>query len=110
MKSKFPYSDLYNFLRTPAEDREISYSEFLNFTERVRSKLLELETSGKIKLSEQIRGDLDMAVRHGIKHLGLYHAKRPLIIKNEARVNSENLSLLLFYRNRLDGYDLQKVN
>jgi glycerol-3-phosphate O-acyltransferase len=40
--------------------------------------------------------------------VGLYHSKRPLIRNADGDLVTQDLSLLYFYHNRLEGYGLSQ--
>ena len=50
--------------------------------------------------------EIDDVIRHGIKYVGMYHAKRPLMRTKDGNITSEDLTLLYYYHNRLNGYGL----
>jgi len=107
LKKRFRRHDLYDILRLPKEDRVIPYADFAAAVGRVRDRMFELEADGKIKTARHFHeGTLDDLISHGIANVGLYHNQRTLIRNREGDVTSEDLKLLLFYHNRLEGYQL----
>ena len=46
------------------------------------------------------------ALHHGIRQLGIYHINQPLVINNNT-LYSEDMHLLLYYRNRAFGYGIE---
>lgn len=107
LKKRFRRHDLYDILRLPKEDRMIPYADFAAAVGRVRDQIFELEEQGKIKTARHFHeGTLDDLISHGIANVGLYHNQRTLIRNKEGDVTSEDLKLLLFYHNRLEGYQL----
>lgn len=107
LKKRFKKQDLYNLLRLPPEDRVIEYEHFKEVVERLRQRLLEMEKQGKVKTARHIKEEsADDLIKHGLKNVGLYHDKKALTITKEGNVTSEDMKLLLFYQNRLEGYQL----
>jgi glycerol-3-phosphate O-acyltransferase len=107
LKKRFRRHDLYDILRLPKEDRVIPYADFTAAVERVRDRMFELEAEGRIKTARHFHeGTLDDLISHGIANVGLYHNQRTLMRNREGDVTSEDLKLLLFYHNRLEGYQL----
>lgn len=105
-RKQFPKLDLFSFLRLPTEELEIDEEVFRIEFNKCLDQIKELRTAKKIKIAEHIKtGDQDL-VKFGIDNLGLFHLKRPLMIKNK-KVITQNLSTLYFYHNRLDGYELK---
>lgn len=101
--------DLYSFLRIPDDDRGIALSEMLASTERVLTALREMESKGKVRLAAHLQQDTLGIVKHGLRNLGLYNERRPLYFAEENRIESQSLSLLHFYANRLKNvYGLEK--
>ena len=51
----------------------------------------------------------DVVLKHGIRNLGIYHDKRALRIdKKSNQVTSDDLRLLYFYHNRMEGYGFER--
>lgn len=107
LKKRYKKQDLYNLLRLPADDRVIPYDLFAETVERLRQKLLEMEKMGKVKTPRHIKEEsIDDLIAHGLKNIGLYHDKKALTLDKEGNIVSEDMKLLLFYHNRLEGYQL----
>ena len=53
-------------------------------------------------------GDIQEIVGDALKHFSIYHA-RPAAVRRGDRVFHEDRNLLLFYGNRLRGYDLGRA-
>ncbi len=107
LKKRFRRHDLYDILRLPKEDRIIPYADFATAVERVRDRIFELEAAGKIKTASHFHeGTLDDFIEHGIENVGLYHNQRTIMRNKDGDITSEDLKLLLFYHNRLEGYQL----
>lgn len=101
--------DLYNLLRLPEEDIFLVYVEFKEACEMVLNRIFELEEAGKLQVAPHMRQDIDSIINHGLDNVGMYHAKRPLIKNNNGNIETQDLSVLYFYHNRLIGYDLEKL-
>jgi glycerol-3-phosphate O-acyltransferase len=52
---------------------------------------------------------VERIIELGIRHLGLYNTKRPLKMKEDGSVVTEDFTLLYFYHNRMEGYGLAKL-
>lgn len=101
--------DLYNLLRLPEEDIFIVYVEFKEACQMVLDKIIELEAEGRLQVAPHLRQDIDSIISHGLDNVGMYHAKRPLIKNKNGNIETQDLSVLYFYHNRLKGYDLEKL-
>lgn len=101
--------DLYGVLRLPHEDYVFKANVLKDVIEQIRHELYAMEVAGKIKLSDVIRGDLDVLIKDGLTHLGTFHLKKPLRYNKAKEIVSEDFSLLYYYHNRLDNYHLDEV-
>jgi glycerol-3-phosphate O-acyltransferase len=101
--------DLYSLLRLPAEDIFLVYVEFREACQMVLDRIFELELQGRLQIAPHMRQDIDAIIDHGLENVGMYHAKRPLIKNRNGNIETQELTLLYYYHNRLDGYDLEKL-
>jgi len=101
--------DLFNLLRLPDEDISLAYESFKAECGRVLARIYELEEEGKLHVAPHLKQDMDQVIAHGLENVGMYHAKRPLIRQDSGEIVTEDLNLLYFYHNRLDGYELEKL-
>ncbi|MEO0471635.1 MAG: 1-acyl-sn-glycerol-3-phosphate acyltransferase [Bacteroidota bacterium] len=106
---RYPELDLYGVLRLLEEERILDLGQLRANVERVMERLRQLADQGKVHLADHLVNDVPTIVEHGLANLGLYHAKRPLTMKNEHSLVSDNLNLLYFYHNRLLGYELASL-
>ncbi len=98
--------DLYGLLRLPLEERVIPYDTFVTFIEKARDQLKAWSEEGRIQVADHMHGDIERIIKHGMMNIGVYHPKKPLYINKEGDVTSEDMNLLYYYHNRLEGYDL----
>jgi glycerol-3-phosphate O-acyltransferase len=109
LKKEYPSLDLYALMRVPPEDFSFSTDRMHEILEQLKTRLLELESEGKIKLSAQIKWPNDELLKDGIDKMGSFHAMQPLMIdKDYQLIVSQNFKILYFYHNRLLGYGLEK--
>ncbi len=108
LRRRYYKLDLYNFLRLPEEELVLPYLEFRNNYERLRQKIFELKSEGKVQTAPHLEGDIDKVIRLGLENVGMYHSKRPLVKTKSGDITSKDLNTLFYYHNRLDGYDLEK--
>lgn len=107
MRKKYKGIDIFTLLRTPVEEVLVPYTEVVDCINRLKEKLKEMAEAGEVQLSPELRWNADKIIEHGMKNINLYHTASPLI-KENGNVGSEDLKLLYYYRNRLDGYGLEK--
>jgi len=107
-KKRYRKLDLYNLLRLPEEDQVISYEEFKEVFNTLLMQVHEMHNAGKVNISPYLTGDPDKIISHGLKNVGMYHAKRPLIKNRKGNITTQDLNLLFYYHNRLEGYNLEQ--
>jgi glycerol-3-phosphate O-acyltransferase len=107
LKNKFKSLDLYEFLRLADEELELDYEEFKEQVANIIKILKKMEAQGQLLLAPEFEKSVDKIVAIGLKNLGMYHSKRPLITNGEGNIFVQDLNLLYFYHNRLVGYNLE---
>ena len=101
--------DLYGLMRLPSEDLIIRPKELMDSVDKVVIRLREMNENGEVQLEKEIKeGNIASIVKKGIANLGVYHAKMPLTYNAEGDFQSQDIKILYFYHNRLEGYGLQK--
>lgn len=108
LEKRFPKLDLYNLLRIPEEDQGIEYEDFKLVFEKLLKKVYELKENGKVNISPNLTGDVDVIIKLGIANVGMYHSKRAIKKTSKGQIVSEDLNLLYYYHNRLKGYNLER--
>lgn len=99
-----PGLDLFARLRVRGET-EFDRSELVRQVGQARDRLLELETSGGVKLSDPLRDSPDAIVDRALKILAGYH-DRTAATQRAGKVIAEDPTLLLYYQNRMVPYAL----
>jgi len=108
LKKRYPRFDLYALLRLPPEDRTISIDSYTETVSRLLEELKKMVKQERVMLAPHMEQSPTEIIRHGITNLGLYHPKRPLSILKNGDISSENMNLLYYYHNRLEGYGLEQ--
>jgi glycerol-3-phosphate O-acyltransferase len=109
IKKLHPKMDLFNLLRLSEDEIQLPREDFKKECQRVLNKISELKEKGKVNMAPHLDREIDEIIEHGLSNVGMYHAKRPLIRNQEGNIITQDLNLLYFYHNRLDGYDLEKL-
>jgi len=108
MRKRYESLDLYSFLRLPDDELELDYDEFQLTVIKLVEILKGMEHDEKLLLAPEFENPPDQIVEAGLANLGMYHAKRPLMVNEDNKVISEDINLLYFYHNRLVGYNLDQ--
>lgn len=108
-QTKHHSSDLYSVLRMPEEFRELTFEELKASVLTLRKHLEKMARKEEIRVDPIVLADdVDEMIQYAVKKLGVYHAKRPLIFTKKGNIKCQEMKLLLFYHNRLEGYGLEK--
>ncbi len=103
-----PDMELYRLLRTGGKKDSIAISELYREIERTLNQLKEMELNDEIRLTATLRNkDIVMIVNEALAHLNSFHTT-PAIIRKGDRFFHVDRNLLLYYRNRLASYGLEK--
>lgn len=107
LERRHPKLDLYSVLRLPDEDLVLRYDEFKNNYKKLRKQLKKLHKKGRVNMADHMKEKADQSILHGLKNVGLYHNRRPLVLKNH-EIIIQDTNTLYYYHNRMNGYDLEK--
>lgn len=99
--------DIIGLLKMPLDDLSITLDELSEKVKNVLDRLLVLEQSEEIRLSDPIKWELAEIVQDGLEKLGLYHVPKPLVLNKKDLVLCQDIKLLYYYHNRLSQYDLE---
>lgn len=101
--------DFYGVLRLPQDDCIILRSRFMHNIGLLRDALIKMENNGEVQLSEIVRsGTLEELVKHGVSNVGTFHLKKAIKFDKEGDLISEDMNLLYYYHNRMEGYQLER--
>lgn len=110
LQKRYPSLDLYGILRLPKEDRVLPKELFEYNVTLLRARLLQLGEQGRVKLSQSVYNDsLEELIKHGLDNLGIFHVQQVLFITKNGDISSEDINLLYYYHNRLNGYHLDAL-
>jgi glycerol-3-phosphate O-acyltransferase len=109
LEKRFPSFDLYERLRLSEDERKWPKEEFERACARTLNALKAKSAAGEVHLEPILEQPVHEVVEHGLRNLGIYHDRKALkFSKDKKWVQSEDLQLLYFYHNRLEGYGLEK--
>jgi glycerol-3-phosphate O-acyltransferase len=96
-------------LQLSPEKLVIPYATLEHTVARLREAILKLYQAGEVQIEPALQTEnLAMMVQQGLHHLGLYHSRKPLLQNQAGDITTQDLSVLLYYHNRLQGYALEK--
>ena len=98
-----PDMDLYRLLRTGGRSPSVTASDLATETERVVGALR--RSAKGPRMSDELARDPKAVVDDALRAFASYHT-HPAAVRRGDRVFHENRNLLLYYGNRLKGYDL----
>src|SRR5688572_16806879 len=105
-----PSMDLYALLRLPVDMLSIPYPLFKETYDKFLTILKKMEKDGKIRLQKELHTlELDEIIKHGIKHLGTFHAVLPLKFGPKNNILPKNPMLVYYYHNRLSGFHIEDM-
>ena len=100
--------DLYALLRLPPDDYVFPLDAFTAAVAAIQAVLFDHEEKGRLKLSDAIRLSPEELVQDGVKNLGVYHVRKPLLFNRNGDLESDDFNVLFFYHNRLENFGLTK--
>jgi len=110
LKQLNPELDVFGLIRLPNDEFVFDKPLLLSVIESVMSALENMEEENKVRLSEELKGmSPEEILTHGIKNVGTYHVQKPLMRNKRGDYVSQSFKLLLYYHNRLENYELEKV-
>lgn len=108
-RKQFLKLDLYNFFRLSEEELFIDYQEYLENFRMVKREVMQLAERGELEVADHLKKDDEEVIALGLHNVGLYHVVRPLALDKNGNIITHDLTLLYYYHNRMDGYDLEKL-
>jgi len=108
IKKMHPKLEVYDLLRLPEDDRVITFEDFSKNVYQLIQHLKITAEKGKILVDPNVLKTIDEVIEHGLSNLGAYHHDRPLKVNEEGLLTSENMNLLLYYHNRLSGFEFEQ--
>lgn len=104
LRHQYPQMDLFKMLRLNPQQRAIPMGRFLEEAARLQDTLFRSAIQGNLFLSDSLHiRDAKIWTEEGIRQLGMFHERSVLKFEDSA-VTSDDVSLAIYYRNRLAGY------
>ena len=108
IRNKFKKMDIQNIMELPEDELTLDVNYFKKNYKLVLNFIKKLSINKKIKVSDELLLSIDDQIKIGCKNLGLYHAIRPLELRKNKLI-IKNIKMLYYYRNRLDGFGIEKI-
>lgn len=105
--SHYPKLSIFELMNVSMEDFVIEYGVFENLVSLIKKRIIQLYEEQSLLISPEINLDTEALIEDGIKHMGTYHADKPLINKDDGNIATQSIRLLYFYHNRMLGYELE---
>lgn len=108
IRRKYKAEDIFALFRIPPDDIRLEKEEFNQALRNVIERLRFIESREEVILSREIDpANLNELIANGIRNIALYHIQSPLVQYPDGQIGTENMKLLYYYHNRLEGYNLQ---
>lgn len=106
LRRRFPRLDLFRFLRVLGPSSVVTLAELEPAIDAVLRALSQLVAAGRIVLGPELAARGRAAVLdQGVATLGAYH-RPPIVTRLPEALRVDEPTLLVYYRNRLDGFGL----
>ena len=106
LQRKYPRLDLFRFLRVLGPSTTVSLAEVEKEVDVLLEALRPLAERGAIQLAPVLAaGGKTAVIEQGALTLGAYH-RPPALVRHADRLEVTQPTLLLYYRNRLEGFGL----
>ncbi|MBX2812488.1 MAG: 1-acyl-sn-glycerol-3-phosphate acyltransferase [Myxococcales bacterium] len=105
LRRRNPSMSLLRLIRTGGVDDDLPISTVYQTANEILEKLIKLERTNRICRSPSSRGTAEAIIADGLKLFGIYHT-RAAAKRSGDRIIPTDRTLLLYYQNRLEGYEL----
>lgn len=110
LKEKFNNPDIFDILRMPVKEWTIDYKVLTATANDVLTVFKQNEVEGVFRLSDHFENSVENIVEHALKFGGNTHVNKPYVIDGNSKIISvHDLPVVIFYNNRLSGYELESM-
>lgn len=108
LRKRYNNVDLFTLLRTPPDEIKIAANDLHGTIEDLKEQLKIMNQNNEVLLSPEVRFTTDKLVENGMNNINMYHANSPIERSADGSYYyTEDLKLLYYYHNRLEGYNLK---
>lgn len=109
LEEDHPDLDIYHLLRLPLEQASLPRQRVLEALARLRDRLVIEVAAGRIHLSATVQTEsIERILEVAVGYFQMYH-QRDLVLADGDQLRLNDIKLLLYYRNRLTGYGMEKI-
>jgi glycerol-3-phosphate O-acyltransferase len=106
IKKKYPDLNPAELDMLSSEDLKINHSSLETTFSQLKNVALSLAKEKKVHVEKQLGIDSNSSLfQYGLKNIGVYHQKRPLVDTGDGYFTTHDLGTLIYYRNRLKDYE-----
>lgn len=105
LRDRHPGLDIFRLIRTRGENDDMPLSAVIDRAHQTLGAMRERAANGRVRLGPSCVGHADEVVADGLAHFAIYH-KQAAAQRRGDRVRVLDPTLILYYQNRLEGYDL----
>lgn len=107
LRRQLPQLDIFRLLRVLGPQATLAIERLRPDLQAILAALERLEAAGEIRLGPELRAkSVDAVLDRGVATLSRYH-RVPVLTRQGTQLHVGDPTLLLYYRNRLDGYRLE---
>ncbi len=100
---------LKDFLQLENACFTLPYEKLTKHFIKVRNGVLALADAQQIRVADELQsGTIASMIDHGISNLGIYNYHTPLLRDANGDITTRDICTLLYYHNKLTGYELEK--
>jgi glycerol-3-phosphate O-acyltransferase len=97
--------DVFGIIRQIEDDFIFPKEKLILLIEENKNILIEMADDKKLIIDNIIRyQNAEEILEEGIKHLGIFHTKKPLKFNKKKDVISQSLKMLFYYHNKMASY------
>lgn len=108
LMKKYDHLDFYQVLHLSSDEAILDYKQFEQLVTGLRNILLKKAADGELLLHDKITEGVGECIKSGLEDIGIYHPQKPIVKTRDNKIVSQDITLLYYYRNRLNEYGLKK--
>ncbi|MEW6058186.1 MAG: 1-acyl-sn-glycerol-3-phosphate acyltransferase [Bdellovibrionota bacterium] len=110
LRRKYAAKDVFRLFKLSEDETTTSLQEFTQYAMPLLDRLHQLYERGALLLEPALRShEFKNVLESAQRNMGVYHTARPLKLSGEVgqeKLSCEDMKLLFYYHNRMEGYEL----